>query len=511
MSIIEKNTLLRTSDSEGNGAILYPVTKLECVIGLEEKLENFVTSIAYLDVTLNCVPASTNVAQAGIKVTDSSGSTIFDGLYGGSTKRIEVAPDTSYTVSFTNPTGFSLGGDTFTFTTTSEYKKSYEFSETFYALYGFKIDEDEADPFERVSYFNDNANFSPIVVDVDGDGSANEGDWAAFVEHLVTPVRLQENGSIYCYLDRNNQNYKINGGTNNWTANTYKQCMVQFTKLWCRKSNDNKTFEYAFIEFPGSSCWAWSNGENTRADYIYMAMYKGFLDTDGRLVSYPFKTPTVSTTAQEEMDACALIGDGWYPRTHLMHNFLEEMTWLLGKSTDCQTTFGQGYTASTNTTMLDTGSTIETGAFYGSSDDTKDVKFLYIEGLWGNRWERISGMFSNVEEMDDVWVKPYPPFNLTAEGYTKQPYYIPSSNGYTTKLSISDVGNNFTDSGGSSSTKYCDYSYHSTTLSIRTPFVGGSRTLGSNAGVSYWTCYHGPSSAYSAYGCSPHYIPPVTE
>lgn len=511
MSIIEKNALLRTSDSEGNGSILYPVTRLECVIGLEERLENFVTNVAYLDLTLGCVPASTNVALAGITVKDTAGNTVFAGVYGSATpKRIEVTTDTSYTVSFTNPTGFSLGGDSFTFTATNELRKVYEFSENFYALYGFVIDEDEADPFERVSYINDNANFTPVTVDVAGDGNADENDWASFIETLVTPMKIDNNGVILTELNRTNTKYSVAGVEETYSDNQH--AMVRFRKLWCRKNNDTKTFEYSFVEFPGSTCWTWANGENTRADYIYYPMYKGSINAaTGAIKSVPYATLLSSTTIQEEIAACEVNGDGWYFRTHLMQNLLEEMTWLLGKSTDCQNTFGEGYTDSSNVQMLDTGSTIESGAFWGSSNSNKDVKFLYIEGAWGNRWDHITGMFCSVEELCDVWVKPYPPFNLTGEGYIKQPSNIPYTRNYGSKLAISDIGNHFTDNTGSSTTHYCDYIYSPLESGIIMPFTGGNSKTDVTSGVSSWLCsiFHDEKNDFRS--ASAHFIPPPTE
>lgn len=510
MSITEKNTLIRTGDAMGNEVIHYPVTKMECVIGLEEHLDNFVQDVVYFDLSLLCVPTSTNLALAGITIKTGN-ETVYEGVYGSSTpKRIELKINTEYIVAFTNPENYSIGGEEYTFTTGNAVKDVYTYSETFYQLYGFVIDEDEPDPYERVSYINDNADWSPVFVDVDGDGHGTGGDWAGFVEHLVKPCVLNDEGTVAYYLNRNDQTVDIKG--NGYSLTATQNMMVEFTRLWVRKTTegDKLTFEYAYKEFEGSTCWTWANTENTRAEYIYYPMYKGHINSEGNMKSYPNVTPTVLTTAQEEVNACALNGEGWYPRTHLMHNFLEEMTWLLGKSTNCQTTFGQGYTSNSNTECNETGSTIKAGAFWGYSDYTKDVKFLYIESVWGNRWERLSGIYSNVEEIYDIWVKPYPPFNLTAEGYTKQPYYNPSISGHVSKLAISDIGNNFTETSGSSSTHYCDRFYGTSLSTMRIPFVGGAYTETYNSGVSFYRFDRQNSYSHEQYGCSPHYIPPLT-
>lgn len=527
ISILEKNTLFRSSDPLGNDVIHYPVTKVECVKGFDEYLgdylnenlesffedilDDYVSNCAYLDLSLTCVPSSANVALAGILIKDDLGSIVFEGAFGSDAiKRINIPRNSTLSISFSNPSGFSLGGDGFTFSTDDSLEKVYSFSETFFAKYGFILDQTESSPFDNITYINDNANFTPVTVNLDS-GVPDYGSWNSFIEHLSNPCVLNFNGTVAFYLDRNDQTKKVDGSS--YTLGSTQNMMVEFRKLWVKKvDGDIATFEYSFTEFDGATCWTWANGETTRADFVYYAMYKGYTDSNGYSRSMVGVEPAVLTSTQTEMDTIATNGSGWYHRTYLMHNLLEEMVWLLGKSTNSQATFGEDYTNPMNTANSVTGSTVSCGAITGFSDSTKSVKFLYIENLWGNVRERLMGMICGAGTSYDVWYKKYPPFNLTAEGYVKSASSVATSSGYATKFSFTNEYNHFTESGGSTTTYFSDYCRCDVSaIGYYIPVAGGTCTASLNAGVSCWACAHLRTYTATNIGCSPHFIPPSTE
>ena len=69
---------------------------------------------------------------------------------------------------------------------------------------------------------------------------------------------------------------------------------------------------------------------------------------------------------------------------------------MIGRSTDTQSVFGQGYTTggSAVSSLANSGTLNGKGQWYGSSvnnDKTKGVKVFGMEHWWGNIWRRTAG------------------------------------------------------------------------------------------------------------------------
>lgn len=515
MSIIEHKTLIRSVDEEDNKLILYPVTKAECIIGLDEYLCSCGgdsgdgddtgdnnggggNEIVYLDISLSCIPASTNVILTRITVKDDLGNVVYDGAYGSEDyKRIELESNTNYTVSFTNPDGYSLGGDDHIFST-EETTKNYTYSDIFYAKYGMINDQSNLDPFTRITYTNDNINYEPFVMDLET-GVPNYGDWQPFVYHLTRPCVLNFDRTVEFYLDRDNQLYKDDGSEYELTDT--QNMMVEYTKLWVKKTTSGNitTFEYAFIEFEGSSCWTWANGETTRANKIYVAMYDGHVDGNGYMRSIPNVTQTASNTPQKELNYCLAVGEGYCPFTNLMNDLKMEMGWLLSRATDSQTSFGYGGQAGT-------GQTIEHGAFTGFATNGL-LKFLYSENSWGYIQERLAGIIFTINSAGRVWVKPYPPYNITGDGYNNIGTSSTTS-GYVSKYTFTEKGNYISATSGSSTTGYCGYATLDASIFVRIPYIKGQETTGVNNGSSV-VRWNGDATAIWNVGASLCCVPPA--
>ena len=80
-------------------------------------------------------------------------------------------------------------------------------------VFGFKVNNLESDPTNRVTYIDDNKKMTPVTVNL-SDGSVDYGDWKdTWLLEKIYPVMLKTNGTIAYKLDPNDQTKKASGGT----------------------------------------------------------------------------------------------------------------------------------------------------------------------------------------------------------------------------------------------------------------------------------------------------------
>jgi hypothetical protein len=185
----------------------------------------------------------------------------------------------------------------------------------------------------------------------------------------------------------------------------------------------------------------------------------------------------VNQTRNTEVSRATANGNGYYTIYHSGRSYICDLLTLISKSDSHQTVFGYGRSKTTNTTAINTGTSKAKGLFWGSSDETSDVKVFGIEGFWGNIFEGMAGLI--LDGANKIKTKMTPPYNFDAAGYTATGI-APSgtSGGYISGASVTSASG-FVPSvaSGSLSTYYCDGLWFNN-AQVDYALVGGSWTLG---------------------------------
>ena len=88
-------------------------------------------------------------------------------------------------------------------------------------------------------------------------------------------------------------------------------------------------------------------------------------------------------------------GEGWYILHKSEWDYINDILFLIGMSTDVQTTFGRGrdsgYVSTSNPGIVSTGSMDNKGLFWGKNNGSVGVKVLGIENHWANLYKSMAG------------------------------------------------------------------------------------------------------------------------
>ena len=200
-----------------------------------------------------------------------------------------------------------------------------------------------------------------------------------------------------------------------------------------------------------------------------MPIYNGS-NVSNKLRSLSGKKPIHDQTAQNEINyakANNLTDDIiWYTEVYCDIVLLQLLLTLIGKSTDSQTTFGNGhYTGGSNAShLLSTGTMNTKGLFWGTNGTWNGVKVFGIENFYGNQWHRVAGYMyaSGVQKIKMTYGQSdgstTDGYNTDGTGYVEIPDSTISgtSDGYISKMKFTKNGFIPLVTSGSSTTKYCD-------------------------------------------------------
>lgn len=336
------------------------------------------------------------------------------------------------------------------------------------STYGVSIDLSNSNPETAVTYTDD-------AVGMDG------GSPAWYQMNIFNKIKpcLFKDGKVVGYLDPKNFGQFEDGSVADITSGDAGDVMIEIPKIGYRISKSGTLLTVHITDVPnkvGFSYKAHTRTNEGDRDKLYVGAFLGS-HKDNRLRSLSGKTP-VSYKKISVMGESALInGSGYdilsfYPLTLLQCLYL-----IMYKNLNSQSALGMGYV--NGSTVKNTGATIDKGMNYGSSDNTKQMKFLGIEDFWGNLNQFIYGCY--IDDNAHLLVATES-FNPTGEGYADMGVISPySTGGYMSE----PQGNN--NAGfmvryvrGSSSTYFSDYVMHGLNL---IPTFGGCYVHGDAAGV----------------------------
>lgn len=390
--------------------------------------------------------------------------------------------------------------------------------------YEFLIDPNNSDPSSRVKYLGENADFKPAFMNLTT-GVFDYGDWGkAFFMSLFKPCMQNPDGTVKYYLCEDDYSLQADGITPSEISDTTQDAngMVEIGQIWIKEEELTGGMIHVSLSnenYDGSyDCHTHRLKDGSYADYVYRSIYDG-CNLSNKIRSLSGQAICKNVAGDTQISYAKANGDGWNIDEYSMRRLINYLLILIGKSTDVQSVFGNGRysggSASSNN-QLNTGTLDKKGMFYGDNANGA-VKVFHIENWWGNIWKITNGCIQKSGELfykmcEGTWDgSTVDEYNSTGEGYvssgvtntgTVTEQYIK-----TMKLvpGIGLVPKN--ESGGSSSTYWCDGWWQNTSV-VGFARFGSNPTYGLLVGAFAFIVNHAVSYSYWTYGVSLSYKKP---
>ncbi len=347
---------------------------------------------------------------------------------------------------------------------------------TDYGPFCFIIDTINSDPTTAVTYFGNNADYTPASMNFTT-GTLDYGSWEnAFFQ--PRPVMLKYDGTVDYELDHNDFTKKLDGSASDVTNTSYGgNCMIAWPQVWL-KFTTSGNYQYVYIASENVDgeyhCYSHYNDNGVLLDEIYTAAFEPS-NVSNRLRSLAGQTVLVNTAGTTMRTYAQANGNGWDFLDLGTLQMIQMLFILMFKSRDSQSKCGGGVVGGTQ--MTSTGSLKDKPMFYSTNNTSSSnaaVKFFGMENLWGNNKKWINGLTCYQKKIF------YKLCNYTADGSTTTGYNPTSNNpGYKTysrsgngDATLYNLGMPNTSDGimwywpssgaptaGSNITYYCDYAY----------------------------------------------------
>lgn len=382
-------------------------------------------------------------------------------------------------------------------------------------LYGWVIDENDPVEATCVKYPDntDNRFYNHCYMDFAND-KFEFGDWK-IDELLPKPCMLKFDGTIDYYIDENDYTKKADGTASDISNINYEgNAMMRFPRVFTKKWRERNKLYCLFSNIKLDEefeCYPCKNSDGSYTDCFFGPMFEGTKDSAGRMRSMVTGSKAwASSTAQQEMDAARLNGDGWDITNWGAETYWRDLFVLLFKRLNSQVACGFGATGSTSGLTTNTGCSIsKPGLFWGSSAaSTNGMKMFGMENFTSHRWRRflgcllINGTFHVKMTKSIADGSTADDYNLTGTGYINTGIKAPAANeSYIKKANAGKYGGLPVEVGASSTTYYSDGMW--TNLSgTMMPLSGGAVYDGVVAGVFAFACNVAPSYSSWVFGGS---------
>jgi hypothetical protein len=326
--------------------------------------------------TFNCTLDVKSSEGASVTVTgpDSFSGTI------GSTGVIEFA--------ITNPGSYTCTAilDSNTKTTTVDIETNgttYTANCSFYHLWGFIEHMATTDPASRIEYTNENANYTPLTVDLASTHVASYGGWSEWPWLLANkPYMVKNSGEVDYELSSSDYTKKVNGttasGVNNisyaggafsWSQKLYKKETISGTDrcvIFSDYQVDSTYKPQGFIDPDGNEL-----------EGFWIPMFYGSDTTSLRPLANS-TAPSQSKTMAQQRSYLQANGTRHMFLGGPAVNFLIDIMMMLAKTSDLQGAYGTGNSSggSSASNML-SNQVVGGGQFYGTSTGTSRNKIFH--------------------------------------------------------------------------------------------------------------------------------------
>lgn len=276
--------------------------------------------------------------------------------------------------------------------------------------------------------------------------------------------------------------------------------MVKFRRMGLNIHTVGDKVYVTMTDDPNSSefkYYAHTRGAERR-EAFYLGAYLG-CGKDGKLRSIKGYEPIGDKIIENFRTIAQANGKGYEIMAFYQWTFIQAMFILKYGNLDSQTALGKGLTD--NDTFVNTGGTNGKGIDFGTANGTDQMRFQYLEDVWGNKAQWCDGYGITSGKLWTGTDK----FNNNLDGY--QSYTAESPEGGYLKKVLGDSERGFVakEGGASETTYYSDYIYASlsgTCFAI----VGGYQDAGGAAGVFHFYFGYDAYDAYSYVGARLMYL-----
>jgi hypothetical protein len=322
--------------------------------------------------TFNCTldVKSSEGASVTVTGTDSFSGTI------GSTGVIEFA--------ITNPGSYTctatLNSNTSTSTVDIETNgTTYTADCSFYHLWGFIEHMATTDPASRIEYTNENANYTPLTVDLASTHVASYGGWSEWPWLLANkPYMVKNSGEVDYELSSSNYTKKVDGKTASDVNNTsYAGGAFSWSQKLYKKETISGTDRCVIF----SDCQVDStykpqgciDPDGNELEGFWIPMFYGSDTTSLRPLANS-TAPSQSKTMAQQRSYLQANGTRHMFLGGPAVNFLIDIMMMLAKTTDIQGAFGTGN--SSGSSIL-SNKVVNGGQFYGTSTGSSLNKIFH--------------------------------------------------------------------------------------------------------------------------------------
>lgn len=242
-----------------------------------------------------------------------------------------------------------------------------------------------------------------------------------------------------------------------------------------------------------------------RREAFYLGAYLGY-EEHGKLRSIKGFEPTGDKTIIDFRKIARANGLGYEQIAFYQLTYLQAMYVLKYGNLDSQAALGKGLVGSSE--YKTTGGTNNKGADYGTQNDTEQMRFQFLEDLWGNKIQFLDGVVNKHIVNDD---NHYPTLIIGTDKFENietsgKEHIINSASSYISKIiGSSELGFVMKEGAGSETTGYCDYGYIDAAEEYF-GYFGGAVGIGSDSGVFCLDFGVGASDADSNLGARLMYL-----
>ncbi|MBS6062648.1 MAG: hypothetical protein KH972_02130 [Peptostreptococcaceae bacterium] len=319
-----------------------------------------------------------------------------------------------------------------------------------------KIDLSNSNPATCCSYHDDAAEMIP--------GSK---EWDDFFGHYPC---LFKNGQEVGKLKRDNFFQFEDGKSADITSGDAGDVMIAFPRRGVKISTSGDIVTVSMTDDPDNSEFKYyaHTKKTARKEVFYLGAYKGWKDGSNKLRSLKDKAPTANQTIGRFRTQAQANGSGYEQSAFFQLTFRQVMYLLKYKNLDSQTTIGQGYVKSGQSSPINTGGSENYGMDSEiikksnpsyMTDQGHHVKLFGLEDFWGNIYECIDGIVTDSSRNILTATGSY---NNSGSGYDNNGNAGSSSNvlGFMSKPNgTTELGFTLKETKGSETTYFSDYAY----------------------------------------------------
>ena len=310
-------------------------------------------------------------------------------------------------------------------------------------VYTVRIDLNNKDPYNAVTYMNDAVGFDPLYIN-QTTGECNYGSWKEVINSLISPRPcLYKDSKVITYLDPNNYSKSIYGSGVDILNESSGDVMIEFARTYYKLEKNGNVIDFSISSKKLDDTWSSEaffseDGLRQEKEYIYYSAYEGWIDSDERLRSLSDKIPVANKTIFNYRSYARNNGNTYSMVSIAKRMYISLLTILVTKSLDIKTSIGLGvsdleYTG--NNQAIKSGTMNTKGLFFGNNTGKSGIKVFGIENFIGNLAEFTEGL---VRVQDNLYCKTSYPYNDNGSGYKLIGEYPPEESGWVKSIVITD-------------------------------------------------------------------------